>query len=154
MPRASTCRRTNDQIKALDESDAAVAELVAADHIILATGLINFSISSTLKSWVDHIARVGRTFRYSETGPEGLVSGKRVTIVLASGGVYSEGPNAVYDFAVPYLKGVLGFLGVRDFDVIRIEGTGMGEEAVKAALEKASAQAAAVVNAARLAKAA
>lgn len=132
--------RTAHQAEVVGVSDTAVDELFAADHIILATGLINFSISSTLKSWVDHISRSGRTFSYSDKGPKGLVTGKKVYIVLASGGVYSEGPAAVMDFAIPYLKSVLGFNGMTDVEVIRVEGVGMGEDAVKAALAKASTQ--------------
>ena len=132
--------RTPAQAKVVGVSDVAVDELFAADHIVLATGLINFSISSTLKSWIDHISRSGRTFAYGPNGPQGLVKGKKVYVVLASGGVYSEGPAAVMDFAVPYLKGVLGFNGMTDVDVVRVEGMGMGEDAVKAALAKAEKQ--------------
>lgn len=130
-------KRTAAQAELVGVSDRAVDELFAADHIVLATGLINFSISSTLKSWVDHISRSGRTFAYGADGPRGLVTGKKVYIVLASGGVYSEGPAAVLDFAVPYLKSVLAFNGMTDVEVIRVEGTGMGEDAVSAALAKA-----------------
>lgn len=132
--------RTPEQAKVVGVSDAAVDELFAADHIIVATGLINFSISSTLKSWIDHISRSGRTFAYGPNGPQGLVAGKKVYVVLASGGVYSEGPAVVMDFAVPYLKGVLAFNGMSDVEVIRVEGLGMGEDAVTAALEKAGKQ--------------
>ncbi len=147
--------RTPRQADVVGVSDEAVDELLAADHIVLATGLINFSISSTLKSWIDHISRSGRTFSYGANGPTGLVTGKKVYIVLASGGVYSEGPAAVMDFAVPYLKSVLGFNGMTDVEVIRVEGVGMGEDAVKAALAKAEGQIEAISAAApRLAKAA
>ena len=132
--------RTPHQAEVVGVSDTTVDELFAADHIILATGLINFSISSTLKSWVDHISRSGRTFSYGESGPKGLVTGKKVYIVLASGGIYSEGPAAVMDFAVPYLKSVLGFNGMTDIEVIRVEGVGMGEDAINAALAKANAR--------------
>lgn len=132
--------RTPEQAKVVGVSDAVVDELFAADHIILATGFINFSISSTLKSWIDHISRNGRTFAYGPDGPQGLVKGKKVYVVLASGGVYSEGPASVMDFAVPYLKGVLAFNGMTDVEVIRVEGIGMGEEAIAAALEKAGKQ--------------
>ncbi|MGH7868523.1 MAG: FMN-dependent NADH-azoreductase, partial [Candidatus Dormibacteraceae bacterium] len=73
-------------------SDALVSELMASDIIIMAAGMINFGIPSTLKSYIDHILRAGTTFRYTEKGPEGLVRGKKVYLVLARGGVYSEGP--------------------------------------------------------------
>lgn len=138
--------RTAAQAKVVGVSDVAVDELLAADYIVLATGLINFSISSTLKSWIDHISRAGRTFAYGPNGPQGLVKGKKVYVVLASGGVYSEGPAAVMDFAVPYLKGVLAFNGMTDVEVIRVEGMGMGEDAVKAALAKADAHIATIVK--------
>jgi FMN-dependent NADH-azoreductase len=141
--------RTPHQAEVVAVSDSAVDELLAADHIVLATGLINFSISSTLKSWVDHISRSGRTFSYGANGPTGLVTGKKVYIVLASGGIYSEGPAAVMDFAVPYLKSVLAFNGMTDVEVIRVEGVGMGEEAVNAALAKAERQIEAIASAAR-----
>ncbi|TIV22932.1 MAG: FMN-dependent NADH-azoreductase, partial [Mesorhizobium sp.] len=105
-----------------------------------ATGFINFNISSTLKSWVDHVARSGKTFAYGENGPKGLVAGKKVYIVLASGGIYSEGAAVQMDHAVPYLRSVLGFLGMTDVEVIRVEGVGMGADAVTAALAKATAK--------------
>ncbi|MBN9234599.1 MULTISPECIES: FMN-dependent NADH-azoreductase [Phyllobacteriaceae] len=132
--------RTPRQTDLVSVSDVAVDELFAADHIVLATGFINFSISSTLKSWVDHISRSGKTFSYTANGPKGLVTGKKVYVVLASGGIYSEGPAAVMDFAVPYLKSVLAFNGMTDVEVIRVEGVGMGEDAVKAALANAGKQ--------------
>jgi len=140
--------RTPRQAEVVGVSDVALDEVFAADTIILATGFINFNISSTLKSWVDHIARSGKSFAYGENGPKGLVTGKKVYIVLASGGIYSEGAAVQFDHAIPYLRGVLGFLGMTDVDVIRIEGVGMGADAVTAALAKATAKVDAVVAAA------
>lgn len=124
-----------DEVVAI--SDAAVDELLAADTIVVATGLINFGISSTLKSWVDNIARAGRTFRYTEAGPEGLAKGKKAYLVVASGGVYSEGPAAAFDHADPYLRTVFGFLGITDIETIRIEGVAFGPEAEEKALAAA-----------------
>lgn len=141
--------RTARQAEVVGVSDVALDELFAADTVILATGFINFNISSTLKSWVDHIARSGKSFSYGENGPKGLVTGKKVYIVLASGGIYSEGAAVQLDHAIPYLRGVLGFLGMTDVDVIRIEGVGMGPDAVTAALAKATAKVDAVVAASR-----
>lgn len=140
--------RTPRQAEVVGISDAVLDELLAADTVILATGLINFNISSTLKSWVDHIARAGRSFSYGEGGPKGLVTGKKVYVVLASGGVYSEGPAIQMDHAVPYLKSVLAFLGMTDVEVIRIEGVGMGADATAAALDKATRRAAEIASAA------
>jgi len=132
--------RTPRQAEVVGVSDAVLDEVFAADTIILATGFINFNISSTLKSWVDHVARSGKTFSYGEGGPKGLVNGKKVYIVLASGGIYSEGAAVQMDHAVPYLRSVLGFLGMTDVEVIRVEGVGMGADAVAAALAKATAK--------------
>ncbi|PBC10478.1 FMN-dependent NADH-azoreductase [Mesorhizobium sp. WSM3859] len=132
--------RTPRQAEVVGVSDAVLDEVFAADTIILATGFINFGISSTLKSWVDHVARSGKTFAYGEGGPKGLVSGKKVYIVLASGGIYSEGAAVQMDHAVPYLRSVLAFLGMTDVEVIRVEGVGMGADAVTAALAKATAK--------------
>ena len=132
--------RTQRQADVVAVSDAVVDELIAADTIILATGFINFNISSTLKSWIDHAARAGRSFSYGADGPKGLITGKKVYIVLASGGIYSEGAAVKMDHAVPYLRSVLGFLGMTDVEVIRVEGVGMGEDATIAALDKATAR--------------
>ena len=123
-----------------------VDELLAADTIVIAAPMINFSVSTTLKSWFDHIARASRTFTYSEAGPKGLVTGKRVIIVSASGGVYS-GENAAFDFQIPWLRNMLGFLGITDVEVIRIEGTAFGPEAADKALERAAAHARELVGA-------
>jgi FMN-dependent NADH-azoreductase len=126
--------RSADEATAAAASDAMVAELLAADTIILATGLINFNIYSGLKSWIDNVARAGMTFKYTETGPQGLVTGKKVYIVLAAAGVYSEGPAASLNHAVPYLKTVLGFMGMTDVEVIYVEGLAFGPEAVEKAM--------------------
>lgn len=115
--------RTLAQQEAVRHSDEAIAELMAADIIVIGAPLYNFGISSTLKAWIDHIARAGITFRYSASGPEGLVKGKKVYLAVSSGGIYSEGPRVSYDFVVPYLKTVLGFMGMTDVTVVRAEGT-------------------------------
>lgn len=104
-------------------SNEAIDQLMKADFIVIGAGMYNFTIHSALKAWIDQICRAGLTFRYSETGPEGLVTGKTVYIAAASGGVYSDGPYQPYDFVVPYLKAVLGFLGMTDVRVYRAEGT-------------------------------
>ncbi|TXR48357.1 FMN-dependent NADH-azoreductase [Phyllobacterium endophyticum] len=129
--------RSRQQQSVVGVSDALVDELLAADAIVIATGLINFNISSTLKAWIDHIARAGKTFSYGADGPKGLVTGKKVYLVIASGGVYSSGPAASFDHATPYLKATLGFLGMTDVEVIRIEGVAMGPEAEEKAVTSA-----------------
>lgn len=124
-------------------SDALVSELKAADIIIIATGMINFGIPSTLKSYIDHILRPGSTVRYTEKGAEGLVHGKKVYLVLARGGVYSEGPMKTLNFQDTYLKVALRFIGITDIEVIIVEGVALGadvaQKAVSAAMERASA---------------
>ncbi len=138
--------QTERQRAVLAQSDELVDELLAADTIVIAAPMINFSVSSTLKSWIDHIARPRRTFSYSEAGPKGLVTGKRVIVAVASGGIYS-GDNAGFDFQVPWLRGVLGFLGMTDVEVIRVEGTAFGPEAATKAVETAHARVREVVGA-------
>src|SRR5713101_7150251 len=129
--------RTDKQRAILAQSDALIDELLAADIVVIAAPMINFSIPSTLKSWFDYVARAGRTFSYGETGAQGLVTGKRVIVVSASGGIYS-GENAAFDFQVPWLRNMLGFLGMTDVAVIRIEGTALGPAAADKALERAT----------------
>lgn len=140
--------RSAEEAVAAEYSDKLVAELFAADTVVIATGLINFSIYSTLKSWIDNVARAGQTFRYTETGPQGLVTGKKVYIVLASAGVYSNGPAAAMDHAVPYLKTVLAFLGMTDVEVVYVEGLAFGPEAVEKTLANANDRIAALASAA------
>jgi len=136
--RRSEGPRTDRQHKLLALSDSLVDELLAADVVVIAVGMINFSIPSTLKSWIDFVARAGRTFRYGANGAEGLATGKKVILVAASGGVYS-GDGAAMDFQVPYLRKVLGFLGMTDVSVFEVEGTAYGPEVAEKALETASA---------------
>ncbi|MBZ9710760.1 FMN-dependent NADH-azoreductase [Mesorhizobium sp. B2-1-8] len=141
--------RTPRQAEVVGVSDDVLDELFAADTVILATGFINFSVSSTLKSWVDHVTRAGKSFAYGENGPKGFVTGKKVYVVLASGGIYSEGAAVQMDHAIPYLRTALGFNGMTDVEVVRIEGISKGPDAVTAALAKATAKVDALVAASR-----
>jgi FMN-dependent NADH-azoreductase len=128
------------QKQAVALSDELIAELEAADTIVLAVPMYNFSIPSTLKAWIDHVARRGRTFRYSEKGPEGLLKNKKVFVLVARGGVYSKGaPHAAFDFQEPYLRTVLGFLGMTDVTFVHFEGLAMGPDAANAHRSKALA---------------
>jgi len=133
--------RTPEQQELVKVSDALVDELLAADTLVIGTGLINFNIYSSLKTWIDNVARAGRTFTYTETGPKGLATGKKAYIVLASGGVYSEGPAAPLNHAVPYLKSVLAFIGITDVETVYIEGVAFGPEAAEKAVGAAQARA-------------
>jgi FMN-dependent NADH-azoreductase len=131
--------QTERQRALLAQSDALVDELFAADVIVIGAPMINFSIPSTLKAWIDNVARAGRTFSYSEAGPKGLVTGKQVIIVGARGGVYSEAARPM-DFQVPYLKSVLGFLGMTDVDVLEVDGTAYGPDVAEKAVVAATAK--------------
>ncbi|MDC0739263.1 NAD(P)H-dependent oxidoreductase [Cognatishimia sp. SS12] len=111
-------QRTATQAKALETSDALVREVQAADTIVIGTPLYNFSLPAVLKAWIDQIARAGVTFAYTENGPKGLLTDKKVIIVIASGGV-PIGSEA--DFASPYLTFALGFLGITDVTILDAE---------------------------------
>lgn len=115
-----------------------VDELKAADTIVIGAPMYNFTVPSTLKSWIDHICIAGQTFRYGESGPVGLLTGKRAVLALSSGGVYSEGAAAGLEFLDSYLRGVLGFLGVTDVTTVRAEGTSMGPEQEAEAMAEAT----------------
>ncbi|MBY5819506.1 FMN-dependent NADH-azoreductase [Rhizobium leguminosarum] len=132
--------RTAEEAAAVKTSDELVNELLAADTIVISTGLINFNIYSSLKTWIDNVARAGLTFKYTESGPVGLATGKKVYVVLASGGVYSQGPAAALNHAVPYLKSVLGFLGISDIETIYVEGLAFGPEAAEKAIGAAKSR--------------
>jgi FMN-dependent NADH-azoreductase len=137
-------QRNADQAHTIKTSDALVDELLAADTIVIGAPMYNFSVTSGLKAWIDHVARAGRTFKYGANGPEGLVGGKKVYVFVASGGVYSEGPAAAYDHVTTYLRSVLGFLGMTDVTFIVAEGVAMGEQAVAAAIAKSRTSIAAI----------
>ena len=131
---------------ALSLSDKLIKELFAADILIIAAGMINFGIPSSLKAYIDYVVRPGVTFRYGSAGPEGLVKGKKAYLVLARGGRYSEGPMQAFNFQDTYLKAALGFIGITDVELITVEGVAFGpevaEKAFSAALAKVDAIAA------------
>jgi FMN-dependent NADH-azoreductase len=123
-------QRSAEQVRSVAFGDGLIAELEAADTIMLAAPMYNFSIPSTLKAWIDHVARAGRTFRYTAAGPEGLLKGKKVFVVTGRGGFYSgDSPAKVFDFQEPYLRSVLGFLGLDDVTFIHVEGLNVSPEA-------------------------
>jgi len=132
---------TSEDKDAIRYSDLAIKQLLDADIIVIGAPLYNFGVPSTLKAWIDHIARAGKTFRYDEHGAEGLVKGKRVYIALASGAVYTEEPWKAYDFVTPYLTAMLGFLGMTDLTIFRVEGVnipGIKEHALEKAIAEIS----------------
>ena len=115
--------RTPEQIATLALSEELIGELERADEYVIGVAMHNFSIPGTLKLWIDQIARRGRTFAYGKNGPEGLLKGKKATVLAASGGAYGTGsPAAAMNFVDPYLKTVLGFIGVTDVKFITAGG--------------------------------
>lgn len=133
-------QRSPAEAAAAAEADRVIAEVEAADIIVLTAPLYNFAIPSTLKSWIDHLARAGRTFSYSAAGPKGQLAGKRVVVVSTRGGVYREGPNQAADFVEPYLRTVLGFLGITEVEFLYHEGLKVGPDVSAASLAKAEAR--------------
>lgn len=130
-------KRTAEQQARVDRDDALIAQVQAADALVFGVPMYNFGIPAQLKSWFDAIARAGVTFRYTEQGPEGLLKGKKVYVALARGGIYRDTPN---DSQVPYLKTMLGFLGMSDIDWVYAEGLAMGAESAEAAMRQAQEQ--------------
>lgn len=120
---------------------AYIDDLFAADIIVIGAPMYNFSIPTQLKGWIDRVAVAGRTFKYGANGPEGLVTGKKVFLASARGGVYSgESPMAALDHQESYLLTALGFIGLTDVTIIRAEGLALGEEAKAGALAGAKAK--------------
>jgi FMN-dependent NADH-azoreductase len=131
---------TAAQSKALALSDALIDELSAADVVVIAAPMYNFGLPSTLKAWIDHVVRAQRTFAYTKDGIQGLLQGKRAILVMASGGVYSEGPAKAMDFEESYLRATLGFIGITDIRVVRVEGVSMGAIGPQNAIAAAARQ--------------
>jgi FMN-dependent NADH-azoreductase len=133
-------QRTPEQAKALAVSDALIDELFAAETVVLAIPMHNFAPPSTFKAWIDHVVRAGRTFSYGANGPQGLLKGKHAIVVLASGGVYTNEQTKPSDFTEPYLRRILGFIGITDVDVVRVEGVGHSTIGPEKALASARTQ--------------
>ncbi len=119
-------------------TDELVDEFLAADTVVIGAPMYNFSVPTQLKAWIDRLAQAGRTFRYTEKGPEGLAGGKRVIVASGRGGVYSTNPAlAGLDHQEAYLRTVFGFFGITDVTFVRVEGVSMGPDAKAAAFAKA-----------------
>ncbi|MBU6452464.1 MAG: FMN-dependent NADH-azoreductase [Cyanobacteria bacterium REEB67] len=137
---AETAALTN----AVHRSDQLTSELLEADIVVIACPVWNFGIPSSLKAWIDHVVRAGKTFKYTDSGAEGLANNKKAILVIASGAVFSEGPWRSWDYAEPYLRQIMNFIGIEDIQTIRAEGLnvphlaeeafGKGEKAVKAVI--------------------
>lgn len=122
---------------ALARSNELTDELLEADVLVLAAPMYNFAIPSTLKAWLDHVLRAGVTFKYTETGPQGLLNGRRAYVLTARGGIYT---GSALDHQEPYLRQVLAFVGIHDVQFVHAEGLNMGGEFMEKGLAQAKAQ--------------
>ncbi|MBC2857461.1 FMN-dependent NADH-azoreductase [Stappia sp. 28M-7] len=118
-------------------SDELIAEVKAADVLVIGAPMYNFGIPSTLKSWFDYVLRAGVSFRYTEAGPEGLMTGKRAIVVATRGGLYSEGPAKQMDSQEPHLRTMLNFIGITDITFVYAEKLAFGPEAREASIGEA-----------------
>ena len=127
-------QRTEAQTAALALSDSLIAEIMEADVLVIGVPVYNFGVPAALKAWIDQIARTGVTFKYAETGPKGLLSGKRAILAVASGGtrVGSE-----IDFATGYMRHILGFIGITDVEIIAADALMVDADAALAKAEAA-----------------
>ncbi|MBY4725276.1 MULTISPECIES: FMN-dependent NADH-azoreductase [Burkholderia] len=138
--------RNAEQAQAVELAQALVDELRAADIVVIGSAMTNFGPSTQLRAWFDRVIWPQVTFRYVEGGVAGTVEGKQVYLVTASGGIFSEGPYAPFDYQSGYLKHLLGFIGITDIREVRVEGTVLGAEAVQAAIAKAGQDVQALVE--------
>lgn len=122
---------------ALALSNQLTDEVLAADVLVLAAPMYNFAIPSTLKAWLDHVLRAGVTFKYTETGPQGLLSGKRAFVLTARGGIYA---GSTQDHQEPYLRQALAFIGIHDVTFINAEGLNLGGDFLEKGVSQAKAQ--------------
>jgi len=134
--------RSAEQHARVAQDQALIDEVQAADVIVIGVPMVNFGITSQLKNWIDAIAKAGITFKYTATGPVGLIEGKKVYAVLTRGGVYRDQPH---DTQVPYLRQTLGFLGITDIEFIYAEGLALGPDAEAKALASARSEIAAAI---------
>lgn len=128
--------RTREQAAVVAESDAMIDELAAADVVVFGLPMYNFGIPSTLKAWIDHVARAGRTFRYTETGSVGLLPDRKTYVFAARGGQYRGTPR---DTQTAYMTHFLNFIGIRDIEFVHAEGLALGEAPRREALDRATA---------------
>jgi FMN-dependent NADH-azoreductase len=131
---------TADQRRENEISERLVSQFLAADVVVVGAPMYNFTVPSQLKAWVDRVAQAGRTFRYTEAGPQGLAGGKTVIVVSTRGGAYAANPAlAGLDHQESYLRTVFGFFGITDVRIVRAEGLAMGEAGRAQALASAEA---------------
>ena len=134
-------QRSAEEVQALARSNELTDEVLAADVLVLAAPMYNFTIPSTLKAWLDHVLRAGVTFKYTPTGPQGLLTGKRAYVLTARGGIHA---GAGSDHQEPYLRQVMAFIGIHEVTFIHAEGLNMGGDFHEKGLNQAKALLAAV----------
>ncbi|MBP5077449.1 FMN-dependent NADH-azoreductase [Pseudomonas chlororaphis] len=130
-------QRNEIEEASLQRSNELTNELLAADVLVMAAPMYNFAIPSTLKAWLDHVLRAGVTFKYTETGPQGLLNGKRAYVLTARGGIYA---GSTADHQEPYLRQVMGFIGIHDVEFIHAEGMNLGGDFQEKGLNQANAK--------------
>ena len=130
-------QRSADEQASLNRSDELTDEVLGADVLVLAAPMYNFAIPSTLKAWLDHVLRAGVTFKYTETGPQGLLTGKKAYVLTARGGLYA---GSTSDHQEPYLRQVLAFIGIHDVTFIHAEGLNLGGDFQEKGLNQAKAR--------------
>ncbi|ELI5381114.1 TPA: FMN-dependent NADH-azoreductase [Vibrio parahaemolyticus] len=138
---ATALRATEDlsqeQQAVVDLSDTLIEEVKAADTLVIAAPMYNFTIPTQLKNWIDLIARAGVTFKYTENGVQGLIEGKKAIVVTTRGGIHKDSPT---DNVTPYLRTVLGFVGITDVEFIYAEALNMGDDAASKGISEAQSQ--------------
>ncbi|EGQ7687414.1 TPA: FMN-dependent NADH-azoreductase [Vibrio parahaemolyticus] len=138
---ATALRATKDlsqeQQAVVDLSDTLIEEVKAADTLVIAAPMYNFTIPTQLKNWIDLIARAGVTFKYTENGVQGLIEGKKAIVVTTRGGIHKDSPT---DNVTPYLRTVLGFVGITDVEFVYAEALNMGEDAASKGILEAQSQ--------------
>ncbi|ELB2120879.1 FMN-dependent NADH-azoreductase [Vibrio parahaemolyticus] len=138
---ATALRATEDlsleQQAVVDLSDTLIEEVKAADTLVIAAPMYNFTIPTQLKNWIDLIARAGVTFKYTENGVQGLIEGKKAIVVTTRGGIHKDSPT---DNVTPYLRTVLGFVGITDVEFVYAEALNMGDDAASKGILEAQSQ--------------
>ena len=135
---------TEAELAARNLSDRLIGEVFASDVLVIGSPMYNFSIASGLRTWFDHVVRPRVTFAYGETGVQGLVRGKRAIVIQSRGGLYTEGPRMGVDFQEPYLRHLLGFIGISDVRFVHAEKISLGPDAREAAIAHAKSRIAVV----------
>lgn len=133
---------SQDQQAIVDLSDTLIEEIKAADTLVIAAPMYNFTIPTQLKNWIDLIARAGVTFTYTENGVKGLIEGKKAIVVTTRGGIHKD---AATDSMTPYLRTVLGFVGITDVEFVYAEALNMGDDAAAKGISEAQSKLAELV---------